>query len=212
MTQVAPRDRIVAAAETVFAEKGVHGTSLREIARIAETNVNLISYYFSTKDALFDAVVDARAEELNSIRQKLLEKLEERYMPGAPPVEEIIRSLLHPFFELLQKDLAGWSRWVMVCAREAGTERWNRARTRDVGPVLRRYYFALHRALPSAKQADILFIVELATRAMIMAVEVDSAGILATTDPEEWSHQVFEERIITSITSAALTFGGVGAR
>lgn len=208
MTEVTPRDRIVAAAEAVFADKGVHGTSLREIARIAETNVNLIGYYFTNKDDLFDAVVDARSTELNRSRQKMLEELEERYMPGAPPVEDIIRSLLKPFFEFLQQDRVGWSRWVLVCAREAGTEMWNRARTRDVGPVLRRFYFALHRALPLAKQADILFIIELSMRAMSMVVEVDSRGIVATSDPKEWSHEIFEERVVTSITAAALNFAG----
>ena len=55
-TDIEPR--IVAAARTLFLQHGVDGTSLRQIARAAETNVGMIYYYFTTKDDLFLAVVE----------------------------------------------------------------------------------------------------------------------------------------------------------
>src|SRR3546814_7437860 len=44
------RERIITAAEELFAGKGMHGASLREISRKAGINVNLISYYFSEQE------------------------------------------------------------------------------------------------------------------------------------------------------------------
>ena len=47
-----PRARILEVAETLFLEKGYQKTSLREVARKAEVNLGLLSYYFKTKDML----------------------------------------------------------------------------------------------------------------------------------------------------------------
>ena len=50
----APRDRIMLSAMRLFAQKGLHGVGVREIARGAGVNVNLISYYFKTKEDLWN--------------------------------------------------------------------------------------------------------------------------------------------------------------
>jgi len=50
--------RILHAARRRFLAEGVDGASLRTIARDAKTNVGMVSYYFTTKDDLFLAVVE----------------------------------------------------------------------------------------------------------------------------------------------------------
>ena len=203
----APRDRIVAVAEGLFARKGLHGAPLREIAREAAINVNLVSYYFPEKEDLFNAVVDLRAGHLNDMRERLLEQLDERHSPRSASVEEIIHSLVHPFFVLRAEDPRGWSNWTQLLNRETGTELWTRTMARNLGPVLRRYLFTLHRAIPTAHRADILFVLELATRAMVLAAEVDQTAILPEAVASEWSDDEIETRIVRSLTAAALAFG-----
>lgn len=205
--EIAPRGRIIAAAETLFARKGLHGAPLREIAREASINVNLVSYYFPEKEDLFNAVVDLRAAKLNAARDRMLDALEEAYTPASPPVEKIIHSLIHPFFVLRTDDAAGWSQWQQLLNRETGTEVWNRAMARNLAPVLRRYLFTLHRALPSAKRADILFILELTTRAMVLAAEVEMTAILPDAVAADWTDDQIEARIVLSLTAAATAFG-----
>ena len=205
--EVAPRHRIVAAAEMLFASKGLHGASLREIAREAAINVNLVSYYFPNKEDLFNAVVDLRAAKLNAMREALLEELDHRYSPELPPVEDIIRSLVRPFFVLRADDIVGWSNWTQLLNRETGTDIWTRAMARNLGPVLRRYLFTLHRAAPLADRADILFILELTTRAMVLAAEVDLTAILPDTVASEWTDDRMEARIVRSLTAATKAFG-----
>ncbi len=205
--EVAPRSRIIAAAEALFAKKGLHGASLREIAREASINVNLVCYYFPEKEDLFNAVVDLRAAQLNAARDQMLDALDEAYTPASPPVEKIIHSLIHPFFQLRAEDASGWSAWTQLLNRETGTDVWNRAMARNLAPVLRRYLFTLHRAIPSAKRADILFILELTTRAMVLAAEVEMTAILPDAVAAEWTDDQIEARIVRSLTAAANAFG-----
>ncbi len=206
-SEPAPRARILAAAEELFARKGLHGAPLREIARDAAINVNLVSYYFQSKEDLFNAVVDIRAAQLNEARERLLDKLDEQHTPNPAPVEKIVHSLIHPFFELRARDMAGWSNWTQLLNRETGTEVWARAMARNLGPVLRRYLYTLHRAVPAARKADILFILELATRAMVLAAEVDATAILPDAVAADWSDDKIETRIVRSLTAAAMAFG-----
>lgn len=52
------RLRILAAARAAFEAHGFDATSLRAIARGARTTIGMIYYYFPTKDALWDAVIE----------------------------------------------------------------------------------------------------------------------------------------------------------
>ena len=48
-----PRQRLLAAAEAVFAEKGFDAASIREISTEAEVNLASIKYYFGDKEGLY---------------------------------------------------------------------------------------------------------------------------------------------------------------
>lgn len=52
------KQRVLAAARQAFAEVGFEGTSLRAVARAANTSVAMVSYHFESKDGLFRAVID----------------------------------------------------------------------------------------------------------------------------------------------------------
>ena len=74
------RTRLLDAAESLFAEKGFHGVTVRAIARQADSDPALVAYYFGGKRELFDAVLSRRAEELNDIRLAELEACEANAM------------------------------------------------------------------------------------------------------------------------------------
>jgi len=52
------QERILLAAERIFALKGYAGTRVSDIAETAEANVALINYYFSSKEKLYHGVLD----------------------------------------------------------------------------------------------------------------------------------------------------------
>ncbi|MGY5355793.1 TetR family transcriptional regulator [Wenyingzhuangia sp. IMCC45467] len=66
---------ILNVAEKLFAENGFDGTSVRTIAKEADVNVAMISYYFGSKEKLLDAfmlyrIADFRVELVKVINQK----------------------------------------------------------------------------------------------------------------------------------------------
>ncbi len=60
------RERILAAALDVFAERGFDGARTREIAERAGANLGLIKYYFDDKERLWKAAVGRAFEELTA--------------------------------------------------------------------------------------------------------------------------------------------------
>jgi len=70
--KVDKRAHILAVAEQLFAENGFDGTSVRDIAQLANVNLAMVSYYFGSKEKLLEALIEDRAgytlgilEELN---------------------------------------------------------------------------------------------------------------------------------------------------
>lgn len=55
--------QIIMVAEELFSKKGFEGTSVRDIAEMAEVNVSMISYYFGSKDKLIEALFELRITE-----------------------------------------------------------------------------------------------------------------------------------------------------
>lgn len=73
--------QIMEIAETLFAEKGFNGTSVRDIAEKANVNLAMISYYFGSKDKLLEALFSYRGEIIklkleNMIGDKEMSSLE----------------------------------------------------------------------------------------------------------------------------------------
>jgi len=54
------RNAIIRTATKLFGERGFEDVSTRDIAKDADVNMALISYYFKSKEGLFDAIVDER--------------------------------------------------------------------------------------------------------------------------------------------------------
>ena len=56
--------QILEVAETLFAENGFDGTSIRDISRQAEINIAMISYYFGSKERLLQSLIVFRTSDI----------------------------------------------------------------------------------------------------------------------------------------------------
>ena len=88
----ATREGILDAAERLFAERGVEGTSVRDITGAAAANLGAINYHFGTKQELVAQVFGRRFERLNQRRLELLQHAEREARGGAPAVEQSFAS------------------------------------------------------------------------------------------------------------------------
>ena len=61
------RERLVAAAASVIHAEGYSGTTLAQVAQAAAVPLGNVYYWFRTKDALGEAVVTARVEQLTAL-------------------------------------------------------------------------------------------------------------------------------------------------
>lgn len=97
------RDRLLDAAERLFAEKGMHGTSAREIVAAAgQRNESAIQYHFGGRDGLVDALLARRIEAIETERLARLDALAEQ-MPEAD-VRALLAAIVDPVIERCRDD------------------------------------------------------------------------------------------------------------
>jgi AcrR family transcriptional regulator len=90
------RERLLEAAERLFARNGYAGTSLREITAAAGANIAAVNYHFGTKEGLLAAVLDRVVGELNRERIVLLDASQAASAPAHPSLEAVLTAFLLP--------------------------------------------------------------------------------------------------------------------
>jgi len=150
------RERILDAAEELFAHKGYEGVSVRQIMAKADADVSLAYYHFKSKRDLFDEIMLRRVEILNDVRLKALEAVEKRHPDDAPSVEEIIDAFTRPLFDLLVKEHEEWKYYFQLIAQiNNSADHGGELMTRYFDPLVRRFIEALRKALPDCNDADL---------------------------------------------------------
>jgi AcrR family transcriptional regulator len=90
------RRELILAAESLFAERGIEGVSLREINLAAkQRNTSAAHYHFGSKDALVDAIFEFRRAEIGKRRDEMLDAFEsgERVIDPRSLAEALISPL-----------------------------------------------------------------------------------------------------------------------
>ncbi|MBP2634436.1 MAG: Bacterial regulatory protein, tetR family [Firmicutes bacterium] len=78
------RDKLIDAGEKLFAERGLSGASIRELAKEAGANSALISYHFGGKEGLYSAIIEKQFSPISLL-------LDSVGLIKASPSEKIIR-------------------------------------------------------------------------------------------------------------------------
>jgi AcrR family transcriptional regulator len=91
------RNRILLAAERLFAEKGVDNATLKMVTQEAGVNLAAVNYHFGSKEELAFAVFDDLADRISRRRLALL--AERKLAAGGKPlgVEEIVFFFMEPY-------------------------------------------------------------------------------------------------------------------
>lgn len=100
--KITTKERLILAAEKLFAEKGFSEVSLRDITTEAEANVASVSYYFSSKDALTEEVIYRHVSPVNSARIKYMQQLREEYGENPLPIRKILYAFVEPMMDGMQ--------------------------------------------------------------------------------------------------------------
>lgn len=95
------RERILVAAEQLFAKRGVDKTSTREITNEAGVNVASINYYFRSKEALTEEIFMRLAQRATVLRLADLSKTMDAAKQGKRSLrlEDLVECFIRPYFE-----------------------------------------------------------------------------------------------------------------
>lgn len=150
------RQKILDSAEKLFAKRGYHGVTIRQITEDSKVDTALANYHFGSKRNLFDAVLLRRAEELNKVRLEKLEEIEAAAENGVASLEDIIDAFSHPLLDRSERGGPGWKSYFALIAQINNSPEWGgKLMTEYFDPLVRRFIAALKRALPDAREEDI---------------------------------------------------------
>jgi AcrR family transcriptional regulator len=150
------RERILDAAERLFALRGFHGVSIRDITGEAGVDVALANYHFGSKLGLLEAVFLRRAADLNAERLARLDALTTANRRKAPTLEGIIDAFTHPLLDRSAHGGPGWKSYFALIAEVNNSPEFSGVlMTRTFDDVVQRFVAAIRRALPDCDERDL---------------------------------------------------------
>ncbi len=178
MTGDSTKNRILDAAESLFAVNGFGWTSLRMITKEAGANLAAIHYHFGSKEALIEAVCARRADPLNRERLRLLDEIERNAGDGSLPLEELVEAFVGPALRMcLHPEMGGgiFPRLLshaMVAPREEIRDIVHRL----FDEVVRRFTAAFGRALPELAHEELRARIHFMVGAMLFSLAIRHLG------------------------------------
>ena len=151
---LATSERILDAAEELFAKHGIYGVTMREIAVLANVDTALLHYYFESKRGVFDAVFARRADILNAERMREMDRYEAENA-GQYDIEAIVAAYLRPMFSLNRQGGQGWRNFCAFTGNLSSAPELAAIFAEKFDPVLKRFIGLLRRAMPDASETDL---------------------------------------------------------
>ncbi|MCU4652060.1 TetR family transcriptional regulator [Roseibacterium sp. SDUM158016] len=147
-------DRLLDAAERLFAERNYQTVTLKEIAAEANANVGQIAYHFGKKETLVRETIQRRAGELNRERIALLEQYEELVGPANVEVEPLVRALILPYYNKLDGEDEQWRHFATFVGRSVWDGTLSAYMSESFDDVAKLYIAAFLRAMPELAHED----------------------------------------------------------
>jgi len=194
------RERLLDAAEQIFAELGFEGASMRAVTQAAGASVSAANYHFGSKEALLHETLLRRVGPLNERRLARLDALEEAAKGRPLELETIVEAFLRPVFEEHAASDDATARFRQVAARiYSDPPGVVSAMKRELfGPTVTRFVAALAIALPEKSREEIELGFQLTVGVMVHVI----SGHLVTVPGQEegececWTARLSDESVL----------------
>jgi len=151
------KNKILDAAENLFADKGFNGTSLREITSLADVNLAAVNYHFGSKKELIKAVMSRYMNELSPRLESSLSVICKQ--ETKPSLIEVFSAFIEPLLSLNIFKQNGTSNFLQLLGRgytdSQGFLRW--FLTTQYPGVIENFVCAVQRAYPELSAEDIFW-------------------------------------------------------
>ena len=194
------RQRLLDAAEALFAEHGFAETSLRAITTQARANLAAVHYHFGSKDELLRAVFARRLQVLNEERLARLTVLE----AGGGPVmlETVLAAFIEPSLQLRGAGVQGEQFTRLLGRAQIEASEALRDFLRDqYAPVLERFQRTLVRLLPELSPGEIRWRLYFTVGALSFTYAGAPSPRLLFTAPESGDEAWLQQELIQFLTA-----------
>ena len=167
-TQFSTKDRILGAAEELFAQHGFLGTSLRQVTSRADVNIAAVNYHFGSKENLINEVFRRRMDDMS--RQRLAQ-LEQACREHPGDLDAVLAAFVEPALALA-RDRQGGVAFIRVIAR-AYAEKNDGLRqflSEQYGHVLREFARAIAQCVPRLDKEQLYWRLDFLSGALTYAM------------------------------------------
>lgn len=194
------RERILDAAESLFANEGFRNVSLRKITQVADVNLAAVNYHFGSKDKLIGEILGRVIHPINARRLELLDEGVAEYGDSPVPIERILEALHRPVVDQLKDSGHHSSVYLKLAGRclSEPTENFSEAIAEIFEEIIARVMSLAKDALPHLEEEDIFWRMHLSMGTMIHALTGEeklvmvSQGRIESTDPEDTLRRLIE--------------------
>ncbi len=195
------KERILGAAEELFAQHGFAGTSLRQVTSLAAVNIAAVNYHFGSKENLVNEVFRRRMDVMTGQR---LEQLEAALRGHPGQLEPILAAFIDPALALAQ-DRNGGAAFVRLIARAYAehNDSLRRFLSDHYGHVLREFGKALAAVLPGLDKEILYWRLDFLAGALTYAMS-DFGLIKRPPGASESEHRARAARELIRFATAGL--------
>jgi AcrR family transcriptional regulator len=196
------KDRILGAAEELFAQHGFAGTSLRQVTSRADVNIAAVNYHFGSKENLVNEVFRRRMDEMSAQR---LARLEAAAREHPCELEPVLAAFVEPALAMAL-DRHGGAAFIRVIAR-AYAEKNDSLRkflSDQYGHVPREFARAIARCLPDLPKEQLYWRLDFLSGALTYAM-ADFGMIKRPAGASEATHRERAARELIRFAAAGFT-------
>lgn len=183
------QERILDAAEALFARSGFNGVSIKDIAQAAEVDAGLLHYYFSSKAGLYSAAIARRAGDVNVARLAALEAYAAQ-AGGRPTVDGVVRTYIEATFAFARTGGEGYLNYLTLIAQMNSTPAGliPGLENTPFDAVVQVFIGLLREASPASQDADLYWFYHMLSGAISLSwartgrIDKLSGGLCRSTD------------------------------
>jgi AcrR family transcriptional regulator len=165
----ATRQKVLDAAERLFANRGFDGVSIRDIAEEADVTLGVVGFHSGPKAQLFHMVLARRVAALSAARMQALNDL--RSDPRqVVSVTSLLTAYMKPFLDIVRSGDPQWRAYAKLIAMTTHEERWNPILNELYTPYSQAFFSAIRDTLPMADPEELAAAFTMAVAAMQFAV------------------------------------------
>ncbi|GLQ94909.1 TetR family transcriptional regulator [Dyella acidisoli] len=161
------KERILTAAESLFAQRGFEGASLRQLTAAAGVNLAAVNYHFGSKDHLVEQVFKRRLDQLNARRLAALKHITGQ---SETTLEDVLSAFIRPALDLSHDGGGGLFMRVLARAFAEHDDSLRKFLSENYGHVMRQFTAEFARLLPDLSKEELYWRIDLVTGALTHAM------------------------------------------